>query len=821
MSHTRSKFAVSALLLMTLLGATLPGSASAAPAADGPLGTVSRVLVFSVPTLTWDDLDEANAPNLKSVLAKSSIGDLSVRSVSRQTSPGDGYATLNAGTRTRGTSSSSLAFVAGKSRSSGVDSFGDPVEIPLGALDPAESSDNEPDTTITAPPPDPIDPTTLPPEAGETYDGTPAAEEFARRTGVMPRLGAVFNLGLVSMKNLNSRLLFGSEVGALGDALADADVNRAVIANGDHGTGLEDLDFRREASVGLMDSDGLVQMGRVGRSLLEASPEAPFGTRFNIAEVETAFERFFDDNTVVLVEASDMVRNEDAKPLSSPQQQIRLRRQAIERSDKLLGVLMDHVDPSTDAVMIVAPYASGYTNGLTVASVMAPSVEPGFLSSGTTRRSGFIQTVDIAPTIASLMDVDVPTSMEGTVIESVATSKDFDERREFLSEAFAAAQFRDSTVGPASGLFVLAQLILWALAIVVLSGTTRKLRTTAEVATLSVLLYLPVTYLAGMLPFHRWGGGAFWAFTVAVSVALGFLAYLPTRKHLVDPLITTLSLIVGILSVDIVTGGQLQFNTVFGYTPTVAGRFDGMGNPAFSMFSAASIMLAALLAHRIGGRRGARVGVALLIWTLLVDGLPIWGADVGGALALVPSIGVTALMLLEIRIKVRTMVTLAVSAVGVVVLLGLADLMRPPAERTHLGRLLADISDNGPEAFQTVVLRKLDANLSVVTSSVWTLMLPLVFAFIGYVFWKAPWRLQTIAEKIPQQRAAAVGLSFAMVLGFALNDSGIAVPGMMLGVVSASLIHLMLRVDTEEPTSVERNAVGLGVDALVVTDSAP
>ncbi len=815
MSRGPSKLAAVGLLLVTLLGIVPPGSAQAASStndgatrakssdakkgrsADAPLGRAKRVLIYSVPTLTWEDLEGTDAPNLKSVLSRSAIADLSVRSVSRQTSATDGYATLNAGTRTRGTPAASLAFIAGLSRSSGVDSFGDPVEIPLGALDPAEDPDSETGATITAPQPDPIDPNSIPPEAGESYDGTPAAEEFARRTGVMPALGAVFNLGLVSMKSLNSQLLYGSEVGALGDALGAAGVRRAVIANGDHGAGVEDLDFRREASVGLMDSNGLVQMGRVGRTLLEDAPAAPFGTRLDIDEVESAFQRFFHDRTVVLVEASDMVRNEHAKSLSTPEQQIRLRRQSIESSDKLLGVLMDHVDPEADAVLIVAPYASGYGNGLTVAGVMAPDVEPGLLSSGTTRRAGFIQTVDVAPTIASLLDVDVPTSMEGTLMESVSTTKNFDQRREFLSDSFEAAKFRDSIVGPASGLFVLVQLILWALAIFVLSGEFRRFRTGAEIATLSVLAYLPVTYLAGMLPFHRWGNGAFWAFTVVVSIALGALAYLPTRKHLVDPLITTLGLIVGLLSADIITGGLLQFNTVFGYTPTVAGRFDGMGNPAFSMFSAAAIMLAALLAHRIGGRRGARIGVALLIWALLVDGLPIWGADVGGALALVPSIGVTALMLLEIRIKLRTVISLAVGAVVAVVVLGLADLMRPPAERTHLGRLLADISNNGAGAFETVILRKLDANLSVITSSVWTLMLPLVFAFIGFIFWKAPWRLHTIAERIPQERAAVAGLSCAMVLGFALNDSGIAVPGMMLGVISASLIHLMLRVDAE------------------------
>jgi hypothetical protein len=124
------------------------------------------------------------------------------------------------------------------------------------------------------------------------------------------------------------------------------------------------------------------------------------------------------------------------------------------------------------------------------------------------------------------------------------------------------------------------------------------------------------------------------------------------------------------------------------------------------------------------------------------------------------------------------------------------------------------VRDNGPGAFETVVLRKLDSNLSVLTSSVWTLMLPLVFAFIAYVFWRAPWRLRTIAERIPEERAAVAGLLTAMVLGFALNDSGIVVPGIMLGVASASLIHLMLRVDSDSEDHVARQ-VHLDAQAAV------
>jgi hypothetical protein len=202
--------------------------------------------------------------------------------------------------------------------------------------------------------------------------------------------------------------------------------------------------------------------------------------------------------------------------------------------------------------------------------------------------------------------------------------------------------------------------------------------------------------------------------------------------------------------------------------------------------------------------------VAVLVWAVVLDGSPFLGADVGGALTLVPAAAVTASMLLGLRVRLRTALIWGVAAVAVVVGLGLVDLARPAAERTHLGRLLADIGANGFDTLQTVVLRKLDANLSVLLRSVWTLMLPVVFASVALVFWRSPGRLRTIQERIPEERAAVAGLITAMVLGFALNDSGIAVPGMMLGVVSASLIHLLFRV--ERPA--ELTGEGVGTDGL-------
>ena len=120
----------------------------------------------------------------------------------------------------------------------------------------------------------------------------------------------------------------------------------------------------------------------------------------------------------------------------------------------------------------------------------------------------------------------------------------------------------------------------------------------------------------------------------------------------------------------------------------------------------------------------------------------------------------------------------------------LVDLSRPADRCTHLGRLVEAVAEQGLGAFETVVTRKLGANLTVIASSVWTAMVPIALGFVVYLLWRAPGVVRSIRETIKE---SLPGLLVVGVLGFALNDSGIAVPGVMLGVINPSLVYLTVR----------------------------
>ena len=731
----RLLLAISALLVAPLLLSVGAGGASAAPArAPRP----ARVLVLSMPTLAWSDLYEGRTPNLDGLLDGSAVAALSVRDVVRTTSPSDGYAAFGAGTRARG-----------------VDSSGQVLE------------------------PD------------EDFFGVPAGSVFRRNTGAEPG-GGLVSLAQPLVTRRNNRLNFDAEVGALGQALGDAGVPRAVIANADGRFALGSPTFDREAGSALADRSGVVPAGRVSRSLIVEDPLAPFGVHYDEAAVVAAFDGVWDDGGVVLVEGSDLARVDRYRLLATPQQQARLRGDALANTDELVGELLARVDLERDAVLVVGPYHSGSGSHLTVAGLHAPGIDPGLLRSATTRRGGFVTLVDIAPTILDLAGVDLPDSMEGRPFERTERGASTGEARaEDLVRINRQAKFRDHMVAPVATLFVALQAALLVAAVVATHRRGRRGNGAVAFGALAMLSYLPATYLAGQLPFYEWTEVAYYGFIAVLSCALAGLALLVGRRHRLDPLLGALGLVFGLLVVDMLLGAPLQINTVFGYSPTVGGRFAGMGNLAYGQFAGAAFLLAGLLVHRVAGRsRAIAVALGVLGLAVVIDGSPIWGSDVGGVLAFVPAIGITATQLLRIPIRVRLVAIWGSATLLVIGLFAAIDLSRPSDSRTHLGRLVERMGDDGVGSFTTVITRKLGANLGVITSTVWTAMVPLALLLGVYLLWRAPGAARAIRDAIPESLA---GLLVVGVLGFALNDSGIAVPGVLIGVVNAALVYLMVR----------------------------
>jgi hypothetical protein len=401
--------------------------------------------------------------------------------------------------------------------------------------------------------------------------------------------------------------------------------------------------------------------------------------------------------------------------------------------------------------------------------------------------------MDVAPALLDRLGVPRPDSMRGRPIRVDDVGGRGADRRATLVDVDAATRFRSDIGGPVATVFIALFTAVVVAATLVLTGVVQgRARAVAPLLAAAALAYLPSVYLARIFPLHDAGLAAYWAFLATCTIVLALAARALSRGRPVDAALIGLGTIAGVLVADGLTGSHLQLNNALGFSAEAAGRFIGYGNAGYAVLAAAALLAAGLVAHRIGGRRGAWCGVAILAVALVVDGAPFWGADVGGVLSMVPAYAVAAILLFGWRLRVRSAVLVAAGTVAAVALAAIADVQRAPGDRTHLGRLVEQVGGEGSDAFVTVVQRKLTMNVESLSSSVWRILVPIALAFLAYVAFAGARPLLGLLRRVPELRAVMVGFAVLLVLGYALNDTGILVPAVMLGVLVPVLVTLLV-----------------------------
>ncbi|GAB3295544.1 hypothetical protein EK0264_14315 [Epidermidibacterium keratini] len=416
--------------------------------------------------------------------------------------------------------------------------------------------------------------------------------------------------------------------------------------------------------------------------------------------------------------------------------------------------------------------------GLQIAALLDPAAGgPRSLGSPSTRLTGLAQATDLAPTILQLLGLTPPVAMAGAPMEIGQQTPD--PRAGLVDDAQHARAVTERVAGLYDTLVVLGLAVCGAGWLALRRGGS------VPAPALLVVGALPAaSFLANLLPWWRSGSPA-WAYlgsVVAAAVAVTVLALNgPWRRSRWGPptclaVVTEVTLLVGVLGVDAV-----QYAAPMGISPLVGGRFYGFGNSAFALHATAALVIAAAAADRLarrGQRRRAAVVVAAVgAVAVVADGHPSFGADFGGPPALLPAFGVLAVLALGVRLTAaRIALVIGISALAAVSL-SVLDWLRPPPERSHLGRFVQTVLDG---ELGSVLARKVEQNFANLTGS--TLTLLAIAGTLLLIAMVRP-RLATVANA-PMLRPLVVALGIAWAIGFAVNDSGVLVPavGMMLGI---------------------------------------
>jgi hypothetical protein len=295
---------------------------------------------------------------------------------------------------------------------------------------------------------------------------------------------------------------------------------------------------------------------------------------------------------------------------------------------------------------------------------------------------------------------------------------------------------------------------------------------------------LPVGLLVSPLA----GPGQAGQLLVAAGVAVGGTLAALLRPRSEQSLAVAMLAGAAVIAVDTVLGAPLMRRSALGFSVVSGSRFYGIGNECVGMLAAmATIGLGALMQAAPQRRKVAALAA---IAAALVVGVPWWGANWGGYVAI--AAGLVSVWVLTRKRRTR-------AAVLGLVLIGLAalvpvilDFLRPAAERTHIGSAAALLGGRA-DALVDMALRKLWMNWRLAAmASWWWVLAPLASAAaVGMLRRSGPAR-ETLARK-PYLSAGMWGAVVSALVAMVLNDSGVVSMGLALAVTLGALIFVGAR----------------------------
>ncbi|WP_236953405.1 hypothetical protein [Janibacter indicus] len=729
------------LALLVLAGLAAPPASAAPQDEGGP----RDVVVIGAPGLSWSDVTEEGAPAITSFAKGAAVANLNVRSTYFTSCPSDGWLGLSAGTRAA-----------------------EPRDVTRAQLR--------------------ADPRALP-----TCSALPQVDSSSDLTTVEmdPQYWA-------DLSQRISQQGFDAQIGTLGETAEEAGV---CVSGSGPGSVLATVDH---AGGGWSGRAGINEPCPI--TLVGAPP----------ISVPSPRSLRSDEGDVLRSDEGDVLRSDEGASKGASKGGVRTRQVAA--VDRTVADVVASVDG--DTVVILAGLSDdGGKPGLRVLAMHGADVEPGWLHSDSTTRDEMAQVADVTHTTLALAGLTPPDRVTGRMLVPVPDDGDYEDRRASLVDDDAQLRAADEVIPPffrGFGLGLVGLLVVAGLVGAVGPRSRRPVvRRAVGVVALAAMAVPASTYL---LTLTRWfdtpsAMGGFVLRLAVIDLALLALVLVvvllvqrrwpgdegasggPRRSALVA-VGTVAGVTWGLLAVDLLLGGRMTMLSVLGLLPLDGGRFHGFGNVPFAIFVAAAFFLMAALASPFvaaGRRRTAALVVAVVGGaTFVVDA---WlGADGGGALALIPSVGYLVLAVAGVRLGWGKVLAIGVATVvGFLAMAGL-DWLRPEESRTHLGRFFGSLLAGDAWG---ILVRKLETNVDLLLGPERTaLLVPVVLVAVIWVLARpdsaAGQRIQPVLAAYPALRVGLIGLVVALTVGFLLNDSGTAIPAAAALVLGPALVVLWI-----------------------------
>ena len=479
----------------------------------------------------------------------------------------------------------------------------------------------------------------------------------------------------------------------------------------------------------------------------------------------------------------------------------------VERADTTLAALVA-ARPERSLIMVVGLSDTDTASRLHVAFAEGPGWDGGWLTSSGTGRDGYLQLVDVAPTVLSALSRPAPEKLFSGRAAGVSPGRPAN-----VADAVGGAHDADRRAGAQRGLattfFLLlaaGELVLFGLAVPLMvrarrhagpggpASPPRRLIAILEVLLIASSLAIPAALLADVAPWWRSSqpGLAFGAVTlVLLGIGTAAVRLAPQYHRTLWPLGAVGALGALVVGADLLTGARLQLNGVVGYSAAQGSRYAGVGGVGLGVFVAGVLIVAGCLAQ--WARRPWRPVIVVLLggFAVVMVGSPYLGADPAGAVAVTAGVCVAAAISAGGWLTLSKFAWATLSGLAVTVGFAIMDLRRPALEQGSLGRLLSALGDGtaGP-----AMQRAAAANGQSLLDSPLTVLAVAGVLMLGFCQF-SPWGgLNRVFGLHPALRAAGAGTTVAVLLAGGLSGSALIVAGAAAAAAVPAAVLTTLRV---------------------------
>ncbi|KEQ27966.1 hypothetical protein [Paenibacillus tyrfis] len=412
-----------------------------------------------------------------------------------------------------------------------------------------------------------------------------------------------------SLKRENAEGTYLARPGLLGETLKRHGVRLGVWGNLDEPGGGTDR-FKRPAPLMIMDGQGTVAAGDVGRGTLTADAAMPSAIRTDTERLVEEWRAFVtgrkawpaegtDRGTLAVMELGDWYRLYAEKAWYEPGRFVERKRAVLEQTDRLLSELTGEMEASgrRHVLWLVSPkvHSEAWKEKWQLTPVIRWSVattEGILMSSATTRRPGLVAAVDVAPSLLGEFGLARPEGMIGLPIVSAESGRDsrsplavlLNDMRQMANVYALRPTLLYGLAGYEVAVMLLGLITLW------WAKPTGRLRRWMRGLLFSVLLAPGVMLALGWAAYMNKLLLA--GLALAAPLALGMLAAVGSRE--IPQLMRTLGWIGAgtgaLILFDGYTGAEAMKRSVLGYDPIVGARYYGIGNEFMGVLLGASLL---------------------------------------------------------------------------------------------------------------------------------------------------------------------------------------------------------------------------------------